>query len=119
MENLIHAKFSNYNWGSVSKKALRTVIPIWSQDTVIKVFWDRRLYIKWYIIDSLHNPDLSTMWPLITNNVIFKDLVYWFWENVALYGWAGISANGKVWSMHNANTQGTMWGERRPKYSDF
>ena len=59
MEIFIQAKFEDYNSGGASQKAVRTVPPIRSQGTVMWVFWDRGLYIKWCIIDSLHNPDVS------------------------------------------------------------
>ena len=61
MEIFIQAKFEDYNSGGASQKAVRTVPPIRSQGTVMWVFWDRGLYIKWCIIDSLHDPDLSVI----------------------------------------------------------
>ena len=63
METSIWADFEDYNPGGASQKALRTVEPVRSQDTVIWVPWhmtyDKGLYIKWHIIDSLCNPDLN------------------------------------------------------------
>ena len=61
MENFIEAKFVDYNLGRASQKALRTVPQVRSQGTVIEVFWDRGLYNKRCIIDSLHTPYLSTI----------------------------------------------------------
>ena len=48
MEIFIQAKFEDYNSGGASQKAVRTVPPIRSQGTVMWVFWDRGLYIKWW-----------------------------------------------------------------------
>ena len=60
MEIFIWAWFEDHNLERVSQKALRTVLPIRSQYTVIEeLFWDRGLYIKRCITDILHNPDLS------------------------------------------------------------
>ena len=59
LESFIQAKFEDYNLERASQKALRALLPVRNQGTVIKVFWDTGLYIKWCIIDSLHNPDLS------------------------------------------------------------
>ena len=36
-------------------------------------------------------------------------------ENVVLYGWPSISAEMKVWSMHDADTQGTVEGRDEAK----
>ena len=71
------------------------------------------------MIDSLHNPDLGTMWPLLRwrRNGIFKELPCWCWENVAPYGWVGVSATGEVWWMPNADTH-AQYGERRPKCTE-
>ena len=78
--------------------------------------------IKWHIIDSLHNPDLSTIvvghvTPLQNQEGMlpFKELSCWCQENVAVYGWAGFPASGEVWVMHNADTLCTVQGERRPE----
>ena len=111
------AKFEDYNPGRASQKALRTVPSVRSQGTVINSFWDRGLYIKCHFIDSLHNPDINTMWPLRRSrrNIIFKEVSCWCYKNVAPYGWAGIPADGEDWLMHNADTQCTVRGERMPK----
>ena len=61
MENFIQEEFENSNLGTASQKAWKTVPPIRSQSTVIGIFWNRGLYNKWCIIDSLHNPDLSVL----------------------------------------------------------
>ena len=60
-------------FGNASQDAMRTVLPIRSQGTVTWVFWAGELYIKWCVIDSLHNPDLSLEWPLTKSrrNAIF------------------------------------------------
>ena len=73
METFIWAKFEDYNPGNASQDAMRTVLPIRSQGTVTWVFWAGELYIKWCVIDSLHNPDLSLEWPLTKSrrNAIF------------------------------------------------
>ena len=55
------SKLEDHNLGRASQKALRTVPPLRRQGTVIWVFRYRGLYIKWRIIDSLHNPDLSNI----------------------------------------------------------
>ena len=82
-ENFIWAKFEADNLGRASQKALGTVLPSRSQGIVIQGFWDRGLYIKWRIIDSLHDQDLSIItvghvWPRRRSrrNVIF--LIYLF-----------------------------------------
>ena len=61
MENFIRAKFEHYNTGRIPQKALKNVLHFRSQGPVIQVFWDRGLYIKWCILGSLHNPDLSVI----------------------------------------------------------
>ena len=60
MENFIWAKFEDCD----QRRASQKVLPIRNQGTVIKVFWGRRLYIKWHAMDTLHNPDLSALWLL-------------------------------------------------------
>ena len=75
------------------------------------VSWDRGLYIKWRIIDSLHNPDLRvTMAPykikkecyllrscLVDAGRMLLSMV----EQVFL--------PTEVWLMHSADTQYTVW----------
>lgn len=57
----IQEEFEDPNLGTASQKARKTVPPIRSQSTVIYIFWNRGLYNKWCIIDSLHNPDASVL----------------------------------------------------------
>ena len=85
-------------------------------------FWRLMLCQKWCFIDSLHDPDLRvimvghvTLYKIKKLYDFFKELSCWCWENVALYGWAGVPAYGEVWLMRNAHTQCTVRGERRPK----
>ena len=59
LENFIWAQFESYNPERASQKALRTIPLVRNQGTVTHVFWDRKLYIKGHIIDSLYNPDLN------------------------------------------------------------
>ena len=55
----IWVTFEDYNPARASQKAPRTVLPIRSQGTVMQVSWDRKLYLKWHMIDTLHDLDLS------------------------------------------------------------
>ena len=53
-------------------------------------------------------------------NVIFKKLSCWYWENVALYGWAGIPANGQglfcaKW-IYTVRSAGERGGPRAEKF---
>ena len=53
-------------------------------------------------------------------NVIFKKLSCWYWENVALYGWAGIPANGQglfcaKW-IYTVRSAGERGGQRAEKF---
>ena len=52
MENFIQAKCEDYNPEKSSQKVLRTVSPIRSQGTVTEDLEDKRIWIKWCIIDS-------------------------------------------------------------------
>ena len=74
MQNFIWAKLRIITWEEHLRKALtlRTVLHVRSQGTVIEVFWDRGLYIKW-CVNNLHNPGLSVILALIRSrrNVIF------------------------------------------------
>ena len=77
--------------------------------------------IKWHIIDSLHNPDLSTIvvgrvTPLQNQEgmLSFKELSC-CQENVAVHGWAVFLPMGEVWWVHNADTLCTEQGERKPE----
>ena len=42
-----------------------------------KFFWTRGLYIKWHIVDSLHNPDLSSPLQGKEGMLSFKELSYY------------------------------------------
>ena len=44
----------------------------------------------------------------------FKELSHWYWENITLYGWAGIPVNGGglVSHLHKADTYYTVEGEQ-------
>ena len=103
MEIFIQAKFEDYNSGGASQKAVRTVPPIRSQGTVMWVFWDRGLYIRWWITDILHNLDMQVQGddesPLQDQEGTLpfhqEELSSWCWENASLQGWAGISANSE------------------------
>ena len=57
MKNFIHVKFEDYNLGRASQKALRNVLALRSQDTVICFLRQRAIHQVMY--DGLHNPDLS------------------------------------------------------------
>ena len=74
MQNFIWAKLRIITWEEHLRKALtlRTVLHVRSQGTVIEVFCDRGLYMKW-CVNSLHNPGLSVILALIRSrrNVIF------------------------------------------------
>ena len=79
METFIWVKFEDYNPGNASQDTMETVLPVRTQGTVMWVFWVGELYIKWCVIDSLHNPDLSPEWPLIKsrrNVIIFLYLFF-------------------------------------------
>ena len=74
--------------------------------------------IKRHIIDSLHNPDLSTIvvghvTPLQDQEgmLSFKELSCWCQENVEQV----FLPMGEVWLVHNADTLCTEQGERRPE----
>ena len=49
MENFIQAKLMIITWEQFSESSKHSYISV----------WDRGLYIKWCVIDSLHNPDLK------------------------------------------------------------
>ena len=74
--------------------------------------------IKRHIIDSLHNPYLSTIvvghvTPLQDQEgmLSFKELSCWCQENVEQV----FLPRGEVWLVHNADTLCTEQGERRPE----
>ena len=57
LENFIRAKFEDYNPGRASQTALKTVLPVRSQDTVYISFLRQGCASN----DSLHNPDLRAI----------------------------------------------------------
>ena len=71
-------------------------------------------------MDSLYNPDLtciivSHLTPHNTKKSEY--LLRTFLVDAGrmlLFMWRSTPANGEVGSKHNANTQCTVWGERRP-----
>ena len=113
MENFIWAKSEDYNLARASWKAPRTVLPSRSQGTVMYIFWDRGLYIKWPIINSPHNPDLSIIvapykikkkcYHLRNHDVDAKRVLLSMAEQA-------VPPMGEVWWMPNANIQCTTRG---------
>ena len=78
MENFIQAKLRIITWEQPLRKLQELFHPLEVKAQLYKFFWDKELYIKWRIIDSLHNPDLwvqssGSSWPLTKSgrNVIF------------------------------------------------
>lgn len=83
-------------------------------------FWDRRLYIKWHIVNNWPSPDLSVQTDsgscvavgpsrikqrgyLLRNHLLMQ-------ENVAFNGWTAISVDGELWSVNDEVTQCTLEG---------
>lgn len=86
MENSIWAKCEDYNPWRASQKTLRK---FFSLEFEAVICFEADLYIKRRVVDSLHNPDLNTMWyPVKIKDVTFKELSCWRQENVSLYSWA-------------------------------
>ena len=71
-----------------------------------------------YYWQLMQSRSVSTQW-WVTETALedqegmlsLKELSSWSRQNVALYGWAGISADGEIWSMHKSDTWCTV-GER-------
>ena len=71
-----------------------------------------------YYWQLMQSRSVSTQW-WVTETALedqegmlsLKELSSWSRQNVALYGWAGISADGEIWSMHKSDTRCTV-GER-------
>ena len=101
---------------------LRTVLPIRSQSSYISLytfylynicklymlykFWDRGLDVKLCGIHSFHNPVLAilmTPYKIKKECYPLRSCLVSARRMIMVYGQAGISADGEVWSMHNAN----------------
>ena len=70
----ILSQSEDYNPGTAFQKTRRTIL---CSCKVRAHFWDRRLYIKWSVSESLHNPDLSAIVAphKMKNNGIFQGVV--------------------------------------------
>ena len=94
----------DYNSGTESQKAPKTVTPTRDQESVMWFFWDRGLYTKWRIIDSLKQ---SSSDPLHDQEGMFSFKV--------LSCWCWLSRYFCPCSMHNADIQCTVVGREKAK----
>lgn len=67
MENSIWAKCEDYNPWRASQKTLRK---FFSLEFEAVIWFEADLYIKRRVVDSLHNPDLNTMWFPIKKRIL-------------------------------------------------
>ena len=88
----------DYNSGTASQKAVRTLLLIRGQGTVTQIFERGGCILN--DVDGLHNPDLKVLSggscdPLWAQEGMlpFKKLS-WRWQNVAVYGGASIASSG-------------------------
>ena len=87
-----------WHWKSVSESmgSMGTAPPVRSQGTVMSVLRQRVVHQMtdyWQFTQSRsqsHHGPLQDQEGMLS----FKELSCWCWKNVALYGWAGISAHG-------------------------
>lgn len=90
MENVIWAKFEDYNPGRASQSSEKCSTCEKSRHSnVIFFFWDRGMYFKGHMIDSFHHQVLSSPYK-IKKECCVVDGRRTLQENVG--GWAGISA---------------------------
>ena len=122
LKSFIWARFEDYNSGRASQKALRTVRLVRNESTVIYIFWDQGLYIKWHIIDSLHNGDLSafvvghvTLYKIKEECYLLRNCLVDVGRMLLFMVEQVFLPVGEVWSTHNADTQCTVGGEGKPK----
>ena len=59
MENFIWASLSTITHEQPLRKLWEMSYSLEVQIQLCRLFWDRRLYIKWCIVGSLHNPVLQ------------------------------------------------------------
>lgn len=97
----------DYNSGTESQKAPKTVTPTRGQESVMWFFWDRGLYTKWCITDSLKQ---SSSGPLRDPEGMFsfKVLSCWCWLSRYFCPWGEVRCIMQIYSAQ-------WWGERKPK----
>ena len=113
MENFIRAKLRIITREQHLRNLWELFCPLEVKAQLYK-FLRQGLYIKWCIIDNLHNPDLAPYkirkecYLLRSCLVDSRRILLFMFEQLFLL-------MGEVWSMHNADTQCTVEGKEGAK----